>query len=465
MINGNITKADFSDKYRCDNILGIYKYGRDNSVILKKAIENYDKLSEEEQNKSIMEKFSFVKRAVPCSDEELVESIKNETLQLSQYEYLRKTPTYSDITIELLVKYDIVKMTKKSNWTMEDITKVFETNKKKIMERLYLYTGETEQKSDKNSSSKKEETRAEKIYNRLCGNNTAKKSETTPVVEFINEFLSSDKQDYDCRVFFNDKPIVIYQSEIEAIKKISKKYRTNEKDGRRIVRLVCLLLAWQKAYQNQYYNNKLNGYAILPLDDLLAYNPIVESDNGRVDSVAMIADRKKLNEDGYIELMLPQVAAPREILPDLYYKLSFCVDANATDNEEVALTITDFENLWEQIFVVAFKEFDVLEEPKEKDIKQGEIKEYDKKLKTGKVYIADKDKIYSFSATGRYKVGDTIDVYIQDSKKGKIKVLKKANERVYVTYKAVKRCSTCGKMFYAKQMGNGTGNCDVCNRR
>ena len=31
---------------------------------------------------------------------------------------------------------------------------------------------------------------------------------------------------------------------------IKKRYRTNEKDGRRIVRLVCLLLAWQKAYQN-----------------------------------------------------------------------------------------------------------------------------------------------------------------------------------------------------------------------
>ena len=134
LINGNITKADFSDKYRCDNILGVYKYGRDNSVILKKAIEGYDKLSEEEQDKSIVEKFSYVKRAVPCSDEELVESIKNETLQLSQYEYLRKTPTYSDMTIELLVKYDIVKMTKKSNWTMEDITKVFDAHKKKIME-------------------------------------------------------------------------------------------------------------------------------------------------------------------------------------------------------------------------------------------------------------------------------------------------------------------------------------------
>lgn len=343
---------------------------------------------------------------------------------------------------------------------MEDITKIFNERKNDILKRLYLYTGETETKSNK-----QEETRAEKIYNRLCDNNTKKVIEKTPLVNFINDFFASEKQDYDCRVFFNDKSIYIYQSELEEIKKINRKYRTNEKDGRRIVRLVCLLLAWQKAFQNQYYNHRLNGYARLRLDNLMAYNPIVESENGRVDSVAMIADRKKLVEDGYIELLLPEVAAPREIAPDLYYKLSFCVDKNNTDNEEVALTITDFENIWEQIFVAAFKEFDVLEEPKEKDIKRGEIKEYDKKQKRGKVYIADKDRTYSFSGTGKYKIGDTVNVYIQDSKKGKIKILKKPNERVYVTYKAVKRCSTCGKMFYAKQMGDGTGNCDVCNRR
>lgn len=460
MINGNLTKANFSDKYKCDSILGKYQYGRSNSVVLNKAIEKYDKMSEEEQDKNIVEKFSYIKRVVPCSDEDLIKSIKDESLQLSQYEYLRKTPDWSNLTIGLLAKYDVVKMTKKSNWTMEDITKIFNERKNDILKRLYLYTGETETKSNK-----QEETRAEKIYNRLCDNNTKKVIEKTPLVNFINDFFASEKQDYDCRVFFNDKSIYIYQSELEEIKKINRKYRTNEKDGRRIVRLVCLLLAWQKAFQNQYYNHRLNGYARLRLDNLMAYNPIVESENGRVDSVAMIADRKKLVEDGYIELLLPEVAAPREIAPDLYYKLSFCVDKNNTDNEEVALTITDFENIWEQIFVAAFKEFDVLEEPKEKDIKRGEIKEYDKKQKRGKVYIADKDRTYSFSGTGKYKIGDTVNVYIQDSKKGKIKILKKPNERVYVTYKAVKRCSTCGKMFYAKQMGDGTGNCDVCNRR
>ena len=93
----------------------------------------------------------------------------------------------------------------------------------------------------------------------------------------------------------------------------------------------------------------------------------------------MIADRMKLVEDGYIEFLLPEVSAPREVDPDLYYKLKFFVDANNSDNEEVALTITAFENIWEQIFVVAFKQFDVLEEPKEKDIRQAKIKEYNKK--------------------------------------------------------------------------------------
>lgn len=464
LIRGNITKANFNDKYTCDNILGAYKYGRDNSVILKKAIDGYDKMSDEEQYKNIAEKFSYIKRAVPCSDDELVESIKDDKIQLSEYEYLRKTPGYSEETIELLVRYDIVNMIKKENWTIEDVTKVFINHKKKIMERLYLYTGETETKPDKNGT--KEETKAEKIYNRLYVEKV-KDGKFTPKVNFINEYLSSEKQDYDCEVFFDDKPIIIYKSEIEEIKKINRKYHTNEKDGRRIVRLVCLLLAWQKAFQNKYYNHRLGGYALLPMDDLLKYNPIVESDNGRVDSVAMIADRKKLYEDGYISLMLPEVPAPREkdCPPELYYKLSFCVDKNATDDEVEVLKITDFENMWEQIFVAAFKEFDVLEEPKEKDVKQGEIREYDKKSKVGRVYVTDKDKEYSFNGTGKYKIDDMVNVYIQDSKKGKIKVLKKANERVYVTYKAVKRCSTCGKMFYAKQMGNGAGNCDVCNRR
>lgn len=461
LINGDITKAIFNDRYACDNILGKYKYGRNNSVILKAAIKDYDKLSEEEQNKLILDKFSYVRREVVYSDEGFIEAIRNENLKLVQYEYLRKMPGYSDYTIELMVKYDVIKMINKPDWTMEDVTEIFTTKKDEVMKRIMLYTGET--KTDDKDSDK----RSKKIFKRLYDE---KSNECT--VNFINEFLAldSDKQVYDCRVFFNEKPIVIYQSEIDAIKQISKKYRTNEKDGRRIVRLVCLLLAWEKAFQNQYYNHRFNGYAVFKMDNLLAYNPIVENENGRSDSVAMTKDRMKLVEDGYIELLLPEVPAPRDVDPEFYYRLSFFVDENNADNEEVALTITDFENLWEQIFVAAFKQFDVLETPKEKDIKQGEIKEYNKKSKTGKVYVPDKDKTYTFSGFGTYKAGDTVSVFI-DGKKNTIKVFKNnkdgtmKSERVYVTYKAVKRCSTCGKIFYAKQMGNGTGNCDVCNRR
>lgn len=449
LIIGDITKVNFSDKYRCDSILGKYKYGRDNSVILKNTIKGYEKMSEEEQNKSIIECFSYIRRAMDCKEEELPTLIKTAKIPLSEYEYLEKTPGYKDMTIELLVKYDVINMINKADWTMEDVTKIFATQKDKIMERIRLYTGENKTNCD----------RSKEIFKKLYNPDN-----DDCVVNFINEFLSSEKQDYDCRTFFNDKPIYIYKSEIETIKKLSKKYRTNDKDGRRIVRLVCLLLAWQKAFQNQYYNHRLNGYAILRIDNLLSYNPIVENDNGRSDSKAMINDRKKLVDDGYIQLLLPQVSSPRIVDPDLYYKVCFCVEKNNSDNEEVVLTITDFEHIWEQIFVAAFKEFDVLEEPKEKDIKEGQITEYDSKLKNGKVYVADKEKQYYFSGSGKYKVGDTVKIYIMDSKKGKIKILKN-NDRVYATYKAVKRCSTCGKMFYAKQMGNGTGNCDVCNRR
>lgn len=463
MISNDLIAINFNDKYVCDNILGVYKYGRDNLTILKEIIENYDTLDEEEQNKQIVEKFFYVKRALRCTDNELVEQIKNDSIKLRLYEYLKKMigsedkKPYSKKTIELLLRYDIVKMTKKSDWNMEDITRVFVDHKKEIMQRLHLYTGECEGKDDRG---KPTDEKSQGIFKRLYEN----KENSNATVNFINEFLQSDKKDYDCEVFFNDKPIIIYESEIEALKQAKKKYRVNEKDGRRVLRLLCILLAWQKAYENKYLNHRFKPYAELRTDEIIKYNPIVEVD-GRLDAVALISDRKKLDEDGYIKKMLPMTYAPREVPADCYYSLSFFVDGESGKDEEVALTITDYENMWEQIFVAAFKEFDVLEIPKEKDIKQGEIKEYDKKNKYGKVYVLNKDKTYSFDATGNYKIGDIVNVYIIDSKKGKIKILKKPNERVYVTYKAVKRCSKCGRIFYAKQMGNGTGQCDKCNRR
>lgn len=461
LISQDLTKMNFGDKYKCENLLGVYKYGRSNSAILKdtiKGIDNFSSLSEEEQQTVLLEKFGYLKRVFKCTDDKLLEIIHGEETPVASYEYLSKIHKWAKSTIGLLVRYDIIKKINKPDWTIEDVIHIFQTEEKFVRDRIMFYTNDYDADSDKNKKI------FNKMYEPIKYDETGKVVKSEAAVNFINEFFQSEKQDYDCEVFFNDKPIVIYKSEIEALKVARKKYCTNEKDGRGKLRLLCLLLAWQKAYQNKYYYHRFRPYAEMKTDDLKDYNPVVDV-KGRSDSVRMIADREVLTKDGYILKMLPTTYAPREAEPKSYYSVSFFVDSETTDNEEVALVITDFENIWEQIYVTAFKEFDVLEEPKEKDIKQGEIKEYDKKLKAGKVYISDKNKEYSFSGKYDFKAGDAVNVYIQDSKKGKVKVLKKANERVYVTYKAVKRCSICGKMFYAKQMGNGTGNCDVCNRR
>jgi hypothetical protein len=459
MIRSNILGANFSDEYKCKSIMKTYDYGKDNLAVIHDVIEDYDSLGEEEQHKQILLHFEHIKRFLHLTDKQLLDKVLGDKINVREYEYICKIPTYRDNTIELMIKHDIVGMTGKSDWTIDDITEIFRTRKDNIMERLYLYTNEY------NIEDEKERKRSNKIFKSLYEDDEWDKEgnlkQSEALVNFINEYLASDKE-HNCEVFFNDKPIVIYKSEIQKIKEISKKYRTNDKDGRRIVRLACLLLAWQKADQNQYYNRR--DYAEYILERLLEYNPIVEVE-GRSDSKAMIQDYKKLQDDGYFEKTLPKVPAPREIKPTMYYRMTFCVDRDNAENEEVALIITDFENLWEQIFVAAFGEFDVLEQPKEKDIKKGIIKSYDTRSKTGKVYIEDKGRDYPFSVNGRYKEGQKVKVFIIDSKKNKVQVLKKDNERVYMKYKAVKRCSSCGKMFYAKQMGNGTGNCDKCNRR
>ena len=49
----------------------------------------------------------------------------NEEIKLYEYEYLLKTPGFSNITIALLVKYDVIKMINKSDWNMKDVTDIF----------------------------------------------------------------------------------------------------------------------------------------------------------------------------------------------------------------------------------------------------------------------------------------------------------------------------------------------------
>lgn len=363
-------------------------------------------------------------------------------------EYLQYTSSLYDNIILMLVKDDMIKEICNKDWIMDDINDLFENRQDFISDRIKLYTGIKDEDYER--------------YKRIFG---WLKSD----IEHINEYLQAENKDYTCRYFFNDKPIHIYQSEIESIKKISRTYRINERYGRRVVRLICLLLVWQKAYNNRFYNHIHTPYARLRSEDLYECNPIVEGTSSkRTDSTAMLADIRKLREDYHVSVILPEIYAPRdvdEIMPDLYYKVNFCVDESTANLEDIALTITDFECMWEQIFVKAFKEFDILQTPKNKEIRQGTIVDYDSTYGRYKVDVPGK-KVYSFDSNKKYHMGDMVSIYIQDSKKDKITLYKGGqNERVYVTYKAVKRCSKCGELFYAKQMGNGTGNCEVCNRR
>ena len=363
-------------------------------------------------------------------------------------EYLQYTSSLYDNIILMLVKDDMIKEICNKDWIMDDINDLFENRQDFISDRIKLYTGIKDEDCER--------------YKRIFG---WLKSD----IEHINEYLQAENKDYTCRYFFNDKSIHIYQSEIESIKKISRTYRINERYGRRVVRLICLLLVWQKAYNNRFYSHIHIPYARIRSEDLYECNPIVEGTSSkRTDSTAMLADIRKLREDNYVSVILPEIYAPRdvdEIMPDLYYKVNFCVDESTANPEDIALTITDFEYMWEQIFVKAFKEFDILQTPKDKEIRQGTIVDYDSTYGIYKVDVPGK-KVYSLDSNNKYHMGDMVSIYIQDSKKDKITLYKGGqNERVYVTYKAVKRCSKCGELFYAKQMGNGSGNCEICNRR
>ena len=370
---------------------------------------------------------------------------KKELLYFTDKRNSDKTPS-SRSGFEYLVKQDIINEIGKPDWSIDDVSAVFYKSD-------FVTNCICKHKGIEDTQDKEVKTIFDNIEKDIT---------------YITAFLESDKQDYNYKVFFNDKPIIIYDSEIETIREISRKYRTNNKDGRRVVRLICLMLAWQKAYHNKYYSNRLYPYAPLNIEKLSNSNSFVEAtDSKRNDSSAMLADFKKLREDGYVSVILPEVYTPREtknVMPEMFYKVNFCITDSS--EETIALEISDFKYIWEQIFVAAFKEFEILEEPKQKDLWQGIVTEYDNHYKTVRVYVPEKDKNFTCDSNRRYKADDNVCVYIQDSKKGKIDIVNPERpKRVYVTYRAVKKCSKCGKMFYAKQMGNGMGNCEKCNRR
>lgn len=135
-----------------------YDYGKDNLAVIHDVIEDYDSLGEEEQHKQILLHFAHIKRALNITDKQLLDKVLGDKINIREYEYIRKIPTYKPRTIEKMIKYDIVKMTDKKDWTIDDIEEVFKTKKNEIMERLCLYTNEeyvADEKENKDSKSKK----------------------------------------------------------------------------------------------------------------------------------------------------------------------------------------------------------------------------------------------------------------------------------------------------------------------
>ena len=206
MIRSNILSANFSDEYKCKSIMKTYDYGKDNLAVIHDVIEDYDSMDEKERQKQILLHFEHIKRFLHLTDKQLLDKVLGDKINVREYEYIRKIPTYRDSTIELMIKHDIVGMTGKVDWTIADIAEVFRTRKDDIMERLYLYTDEyyIEKKEERKRSIKIFKSLYEDAEYDKEGN--LKQSEA--VVNFINEYLESDKE-YDCKVFFNDKPIVI----------------------------------------------------------------------------------------------------------------------------------------------------------------------------------------------------------------------------------------------------------------
>ena len=146
MIRSNILCADFSDEYKCRSIMKTFDYGKDNLAVIHDVIENYDNLSEEEQKKQILLHFAHIKRALNITDKQLLDKILNDKINAREYEYIRKKNYVKYASgwknHKKMIKYDIVKMTGKKDWTIDDIEEVFKTRKDEIMERLCLYTNE-----------------------------------------------------------------------------------------------------------------------------------------------------------------------------------------------------------------------------------------------------------------------------------------------------------------------------------
>jgi len=144
------------------------------------------------------------------------------------------------------------------------------------------------------------------------------------------------------RTFFNDSPVIIYKSEIKALKEAGEKY-AQPKDGRKqpsewVQKYLFVWLVWQKAYNNRYDVNL--EWAMDKEGDLREYAEKVADSGQRCNRF------KKLINDRFISYNLKPALNLHNDFPRLFYKINFLVNEG-----EEAFRITDFQYIWEHYIV------------------------------------------------------------------------------------------------------------------
>lgn len=179
-----------------------------------------------------------------------------------------------------------------------------------------------------------------------CGDDVRAEKIVKSIKKDVEE--SDDEKKKNNRVFFNDKPVLIYKSEIEKIEQIGKEFTYNSQFGKKpreiLQKIIAVLLIWQKTYQNQYV--EFQEYA--PVIEKKINASKIFSENGS-ESGTRIKNYQILIENGLIEYYRPPITYNRrETNPKFLYKIPF-ISYNEDRTDEVVLEISNFELLCEQI--------------------------------------------------------------------------------------------------------------------
>lgn len=224
-----------------------------------------------------------------------------------------------NIWAALLVKHYIAYDLCNGDTSVEKLKKVLETNVEDIKAKIREYVIDS--------------SRVEKFYKLIKKN--------------IDNLDDVDRESK--RIFFVDKPVLIYKSEIKAIEQIGKDFTYNSQFGKKpreiLQKIVAVLLIWQKAYQNQYEDRK----EYVPVIEEKINSAKIFSDNGS-ESGTRIKNYQTLIENGLIKYYRPEIEYNKRKKNPIYlYKIPF-ISYNDDGMDEVVLTINKFELLWEQVF-------------------------------------------------------------------------------------------------------------------